>query len=431
MNVPIVKVPLVQVVLEIVGKDHRRVLFNSRIAGILRGDPRITLGQRRRRALLATCLQRPDQCNGRQHKPIATHSRFPFFALGRTNSVAYSSAECRRAKAIVEVSASRQPLFRVPNGNDARIGRSRKSSVTKGGTMKRNLRCDSKADCSQAIQGTTPLCHCQALTGEAQTNKGDRSMFSVGVFPGRQGVWAEKWTSPQTLPLHPVRQMSDNRSASCESPPRRDRLFPDELRQIGSIFGHDRRRPARRRRVSRSVVWAVPLLLGLCRPVAGGNLVAAEGRRLGPGSGDDARGLPRFRAFRGLHREGMAGLARKSWPTTPPISSATIELLRNGPLAAKCPSATRTTALPGAHGAGRPAGHAQPGVSRTRHGTSRHRRIGRTSARLSGGDRSCAIFERLPFDQVAERMGRSRPAVQMLWMRAIRKLQEALEEKEA
>jgi RNA polymerase sigma-70 factor, ECF subfamily len=32
-------------------------------------------------------------------------------------------------------------------------------------------------------------------------------------------------------------------------------------------------------------------------------------------------------------------------------------------------------------------------------------------------------LERLPFDEVAQRMGRSRPAVQMLWMRAIRALQ--------
>ncbi len=37
-------------------------------------------------------------------------------------------------------------------------------------------------------------------------------------------------------------------------------------------------------------------------------------------------------------------------------------------------------------------------------------------------------LQQLPFDEVAERMGRSRPAVQMLWMRAIRKLQEVLEE---
>ncbi len=35
-------------------------------------------------------------------------------------------------------------------------------------------------------------------------------------------------------------------------------------------------------------------------------------------------------------------------------------------------------------------------------------------------------LQHLPFDEVAERMGRSRPAVQMLWMRAIRKLEELM-----
>lgn len=35
-------------------------------------------------------------------------------------------------------------------------------------------------------------------------------------------------------------------------------------------------------------------------------------------------------------------------------------------------------------------------------------------------------LQRLSFNEVAERMGRSRPAVQMLWMRAIRKLQQTL-----
>ena len=35
-------------------------------------------------------------------------------------------------------------------------------------------------------------------------------------------------------------------------------------------------------------------------------------------------------------------------------------------------------------------------------------------------------LQRLPFDDVADRMGRSRPAVQMLWMRALRKLEEVL-----
>jgi len=36
-------------------------------------------------------------------------------------------------------------------------------------------------------------------------------------------------------------------------------------------------------------------------------------------------------------------------------------------------------------------------------------------------------LQRLPFADVAQRMNRSRPAVQMLWMRAIRRLQEDLE----
>lgn len=40
-------------------------------------------------------------------------------------------------------------------------------------------------------------------------------------------------------------------------------------------------------------------------------------------------------------------------------------------------------------------------------------------------------LQRLPFDQVAERMGRSRPAVQMLWMRAVQKLEELLRESSA
>ncbi len=40
-------------------------------------------------------------------------------------------------------------------------------------------------------------------------------------------------------------------------------------------------------------------------------------------------------------------------------------------------------------------------------------------------------LQRLSFAEVAERMGRSRPAVQMLWMRAVKKLQEALGEEDA
>jgi len=39
-------------------------------------------------------------------------------------------------------------------------------------------------------------------------------------------------------------------------------------------------------------------------------------------------------------------------------------------------------------------------------------------------------MQRLPFDEVAERMRRTRPATQMLWMRAIKKLQEVLQKSE-
>jgi len=39
-------------------------------------------------------------------------------------------------------------------------------------------------------------------------------------------------------------------------------------------------------------------------------------------------------------------------------------------------------------------------------------------------------LQRLPFDEVARRMNRSRPAAQMLWLRALRKLREALGESE-
>jgi RNA polymerase sigma-70 factor (ECF subfamily) len=52
-------------------------------------------------------------------------------------------------------------------------------------------------------------------------------------------------------------------------------------------------------------------------------------------------------------------------------------------------------------------------------------------ARLTPDHREVIMLrnlQRLPFQEVAERMGRSRPAVQMLWMRALQKLQEALAE---
>ena len=39
--------------------------------------------------------------------------------------------------------------------------------------------------------------------------------------------------------------------------------------------------------------------------------------------------------------------------------------------------------------------------------------------------------QRLPFDEVADRMGRSRPAAQMLWMRAIKRLQQLMKNYDA
>ena len=38
--------------------------------------------------------------------------------------------------------------------------------------------------------------------------------------------------------------------------------------------------------------------------------------------------------------------------------------------------------------------------------------------------------QRLSFNEVAERMGRSRPAVQMLWLRALKKLKDLLHDVE-
>jgi RNA polymerase sigma-70 factor (ECF subfamily) len=50
-------------------------------------------------------------------------------------------------------------------------------------------------------------------------------------------------------------------------------------------------------------------------------------------------------------------------------------------------------------------------------------------ARLAPDHREVIVLrnlQRLPFDEVARRMGRSRPAAQMLWMRAIQKLKDVL-----
>jgi RNA polymerase sigma-70 factor (ECF subfamily) len=58
-------------------------------------------------------------------------------------------------------------------------------------------------------------------------------------------------------------------------------------------------------------------------------------------------------------------------------------------------------------------------------------RVTAALGRLSEDHREVIVLrnlERLPFDEIARRMGRSRPAVQMLWMRAVKKLQEAMDQ---
>ena len=61
-------------------------------------------------------------------------------------------------------------------------------------------------------------------------------------------------------------------------------------------------------------------------------------------------------------------------------------------------------------------------------------RVAVALAELSPDHREVIVLrnlERLPFDEVARQMGRTRPAVQMLWMRAVKKLQESLGKEEA
>lgn len=56
-------------------------------------------------------------------------------------------------------------------------------------------------------------------------------------------------------------------------------------------------------------------------------------------------------------------------------------------------------------------------------------RVAAALARLTADHREVIVLrnlERLPFDEVARQMHRSRPAVQMLWMRAMKKLEEQL-----
>jgi RNA polymerase sigma-70 factor (ECF subfamily) len=83
-----------------------------------------------------------------------------------------------------------------------------------------------------------------------------------------------------------------------------------------------------------------------------------------------------------------------------------------------------------AAGAPEPAGR-EPTPSQQLVARDRDLQVAAALDRLSPDHREVIVLrnlERLPFDAVAERMGRTRPAVQMLWARAIKKLQEALEE---
>ena len=99
----------------------------------------------------------------------------------------------------------------------------------------------------------------------------------------------------------------------------------------------------------------------------------------------------------------------------------------NARRAAKCPSATRPTAIRPARPS-RPPRNPRPARSSCnsiRNSASRPR-----SSELPPDYQEVIVLrnlQRLSFNEVAERMDRSRPAVQMLWMRAIRKLQEAME----
>jgi RNA polymerase sigma-70 factor (ECF subfamily) len=59
-------------------------------------------------------------------------------------------------------------------------------------------------------------------------------------------------------------------------------------------------------------------------------------------------------------------------------------------------------------------------------------RVAAALAELSEDHRDVIVLrnlERMPFDDVARLMNRSRPATQMLWMRAMKKLQEVLGQK--
>lgn len=84
-------------------------------------------------------------------------------------------------------------------------------------------------------------------------------------------------------------------------------------------------------------------------------------------------------------------------------------------------------------GAGPQLAGAEPSPSQVLLQKERQLQVADAVARLPEDYQEVVILrnlQQLPFDEVAERMGRSRPAVQMLWMRAIRKLQEVLNQED-
>lgn len=90
----------------------------------------------------------------------------------------------------------------------------------------------------------------------------------------------------------------------------------------------------------------------------------------------------------------------------------------------------RDPADPLAAGAPEPAAQ-QPTPSQELARVEEELRVSLALARLSPDHQEVIVLrnlERLPFAEVAERMSRSRPAVQMLWMRAVNNLREALGE---
>ena len=177
----------------------------------------------------------------------------------------------------------------------------------------------------------------------------------------------------------------------------------------------------------RSIVRALPQLPGNRRPGAGRDLAQGEGRCLGPGAGDDARGLPRLRAFRWRsEQEWLAWLKRILAHNAADFvrryrGTAKRQARREVPIRSPQDSTH-------AFGAAEPAAPC-PTPSQEFLQIDNELRVTAALAQLPADYQEVIVLrnlQRLSFNEVAERMERSRPAVQMLWMRAIKKLQEEM-----